>query len=117
MIRLRGGQTRNRDSVLFTVQEIFVLCRASILALRTTKISIHCVSEALSPGIKRPDRKAKYMRESSAEVKNEWSYSSTLSRAFIACKGANLIFTPLNFKGHFTPEVHPITGQEGPEVE
>jgi hypothetical protein len=48
--RLRGGQTKNRDSVLFTVQETFVVCRAFILALRTTQIPIQCVSEALSPG-------------------------------------------------------------------
>jgi len=56
--RLRGGQTRNLDSVLFTVQESFIFCRASILALRITPLPFQHVPEALSPGIKGPEREA-----------------------------------------------------------
>jgi len=54
--RLRGGQTRNLDTVLFTVQESFTFCRASIPALRTTQLPNQRVPGALSPGIKRPKR-------------------------------------------------------------
>ena len=59
--RLRGGQTRNLDTVLFTVQESFVSCRASIPALRTTQLPNQRVPGALSPGIKRPEREATYV--------------------------------------------------------
>ena len=34
---------------------------------------------ALSPGVKRPGRKVDYSPPSSAEVKNEWSYTSAPS--------------------------------------
>jgi len=58
MSRLRGGQTRNLDTVLFTVQESFAFCRASIPALRTTQLPNQRVPGALSPGIKRSEREA-----------------------------------------------------------
>jgi hypothetical protein len=39
---------------------------------------------ALSLGVKRPGREADHSHKSSAEVKNAWSYTSTLRYAFMA---------------------------------
>jgi hypothetical protein len=41
----------------------------------------------LSLGLKQPGCEAHHLAESSAEVENEWSYSSTLLYAFIAYTG------------------------------
>jgi hypothetical protein len=41
-------------------------------------------TRALSVGIKRPGREADYSPPSSAEVKNEWSYTSTPQYVFVA---------------------------------
>ena len=37
-------------------------------------------------GVKRPGREAEHSPPSSAEIKNEWSYTPTASYAFVACK-------------------------------
>ena len=43
-------------------------------------------------GVKRPKRDADHAPPSSAEVKNDWSYISTLPYVFMACRGTNLPF-------------------------
>jgi len=49
-------------------------CRS---ALGPTQPPIQCVLVVVSPGVKRPDRKADHSSPSVAEVKNVWSYTST----------------------------------------
>jgi hypothetical protein len=46
-------------------------------ALRPTQPPIQWVAGALSLGVKRPGREVNHSPPSSAEVKNEWSYTST----------------------------------------
>lgn len=41
-----------------------------------------CVTESLSPGVKRPGREAPRIPPSSAEIENSWSYSLFISSAF-----------------------------------
>lgn len=49
--------------------------------------SIQSVQVSLHPAVKRPERAARHVPESSAEVKNKWSSTSTSLRAFKAWKG------------------------------
>jgi hypothetical protein len=57
---------------------IFLFATASRPALGPTQLPIHWVPRALSLGVMRPVRKADHPPPSSAEVKNTWSYTSTL---------------------------------------
>jgi hypothetical protein len=57
--------------------EIFLFTTASRQALRPTQPPIQGVLRVLSPGVKRPGREAGHSPNFSAEVKNEWSYTST----------------------------------------
>jgi hypothetical protein len=63
---------------------IFLFTTASRPALRPIQPPIQCVPEALSLGIKRPGREADHSFPSTAEVKNAWSYTSTLPYVFMA---------------------------------
>jgi hypothetical protein len=53
-------------------------------ALAPTQLPIQWVPEALSLRVKRPGREADHLPPSGAEVKNEWSYTSTPQYAFMA---------------------------------
>ena len=48
------------------------------LALKPAQPFVQWVLEVLSPGVKQPGHEADNPASSSAEVKNEWSYTSTL---------------------------------------
>jgi hypothetical protein len=54
-----------------------LLIAASRPALRPTQSPIQWVPGAPYLGVKRPGREADHLTPSSAEVKNEWSYTST----------------------------------------
>jgi hypothetical protein len=64
---------------------IFLLTPASRPALEPTEPPIQWSPEALSLGVKRPDREADHSPPSSAEVKNAWSYASTPQCSFMIC--------------------------------
>jgi hypothetical protein len=49
----------------------------TVQTLGPTHPSIQCVPAALSPGVKWPGREVDHSPPSNAEVKNEWSYTST----------------------------------------
>jgi hypothetical protein len=51
----------------------------SRMALGPTQSPIHWVPGALSLGVKRPGREADHSSPSSAEVKNAWTYTPTLT--------------------------------------
>jgi hypothetical protein len=58
---------------------IFLFTTVSRQALEPTQPPIQWVPRALSLGIKWPGREADHSLPSSAEIKNAWSYTSTLS--------------------------------------
>jgi hypothetical protein len=71
------------DKFVGYYQVVFVLflqlkLTASRLALGPTQPPIQWVPGALSLGVKRPEREADHSPPSSAEVKNAWSYTTTL---------------------------------------
>jgi len=53
----------------------FLYATASRSALGPTQTPIHWVPEALSPEVKRPERKADHSSACSTEVKNAWNYN------------------------------------------
>jgi hypothetical protein len=57
---------------------IFFFTTASRMALVHTHSRIQWVTGTLSVGVKRPGREADHSPPSSTEVKNAWSYTSTL---------------------------------------
>jgi hypothetical protein len=59
---------------------IFLFATASRPALDTTQ---PMAKAAFFPGVKRPGREADHSPPSSAEVKNAWSYTSTLQYVFM----------------------------------
>jgi hypothetical protein len=63
---------------------IFLFATVSRPALGFTQPLTQCVPGALSLGVKWPGREADHSPPSSAEVKNEWSYTSTPQYAFVA---------------------------------
>jgi hypothetical protein len=63
---------------------ICLFTTTSRTALRPTQPPIQWVPGVLSLGVKRPGREAKHWPPSSAEVKNEWSYTSTIRYTSIA---------------------------------
>jgi hypothetical protein len=62
----------------------FTFTTVSRQALGRTQYPIQWVPQALSLRLKRPKREADHSPPSSSEVKNEWSYTSTLQYAFMA---------------------------------
>jgi hypothetical protein len=56
---------------------IFLFNTVSRPALGPTQPTIQWVPGILSLGVKRPGREADHSPPSSAEIKNEWSYTST----------------------------------------
>jgi hypothetical protein len=77
---------------------IFLFTTASRPVLGPTQPPIQLVRGALSLGVKRPGREADHSSPSSAEVKNAWSYTSTLPiclHGVVVCwsTGTNLPFT------------------------
>jgi hypothetical protein len=69
--RLRAGLPRFDSR---RGQELFVFVNASRPALVATHPSIQWVPAANSMGVKWPGREADHSPQSSAKVKNEWSY-------------------------------------------
>jgi hypothetical protein len=63
---------------------IFLFTTVSRTALGATQPPIQWVPRALSLGVKRLGREADHSPPSSAEVKNEWSYTSTPRYIFMA---------------------------------
>jgi hypothetical protein len=63
--------------------ETILFAAVSIPALECTQPPVQLIS-ALSPGLKRPGREADFPPPSNAEVKNAWSYTSTLSYFYMA---------------------------------
>jgi hypothetical protein len=83
---LRGLQ---KDNFIFfycmgieNLKEIILLPKASRSALGLTQPPVERV---FPRGVKRPWREADHSPPSSAEVKNEWSYTPTAPYAFVAC--------------------------------
>jgi hypothetical protein len=64
-------------------QGTFLFATALRSALGSTQLPIQCVSGALSLGVKWPGREADHSFPSSADVKNAWSYISTLPHVFM----------------------------------
>jgi hypothetical protein len=62
---------------------IFLFTTLSRPALGPTQPPIQCVPGAVSLRVKRPGREADHSLPSSAEVKNAWSYTSTLQYSFM----------------------------------
>jgi hypothetical protein len=62
---------------------IFLSATASRTALGPTQPPIQWLPGALSLGVKRPGRETDHSPPSSAEIKNAWSYTSTLQYAFM----------------------------------
>jgi hypothetical protein len=61
---------------------IFLFATGSRLAVGLTQRPIQCVPAALVPGVKRPGNETDHS-PSRAEVKNAWSFTSTLQHVFI----------------------------------
>jgi hypothetical protein len=57
---------------------IFLFTTASRTALEPTQPPIQWVPATVSLGVKQPERDADHSPPSSSEVKNAWSYTSTL---------------------------------------
>jgi hypothetical protein len=69
--------------------EICMVSKAFILAVGPMPPFSNSV--ALSPGVHQPEHETYCIPPSSTEVKNEWSYYSTPSYAFMACKGITFL--------------------------
>jgi hypothetical protein len=65
-------------------KEFFLLDTASRPALEPTQPPIQWVPGALSQGLRRPGHEADHSPPLNAEVKNAWSYTSTLPYVFMA---------------------------------
>ena len=74
-----------------TGQEIFLFSRP---VMGPTQPPIHWVPGAMPSRVKRPGRQFDHSPPSSAEVKNEWSHTSTSTRAFVMCGGITLLLMP-----------------------
>jgi hypothetical protein len=64
---------------------IFLFTTASRKVLRPTQPPIQWAPGVLSLGVKRPGREANHSPPSSAEIKNAWSYTSTLPNRSLWC--------------------------------
>jgi len=74
-----GKQAQQQGVQFLAGVGIFLLfATMSRLALGSTQPLIHCVLGTLALGLKQLGHEADHSCPSSAEVKNEWSYTSTL---------------------------------------
>jgi hypothetical protein len=64
---------------------IFLFTTVTRPALVPTQPPIQWIPGALSLGVKRPGREADHSPPPSTEVRNAWSYNSTLQYAFTEC--------------------------------
>jgi hypothetical protein len=55
-----------------------------------------CVRKSLSLKVKLPEREADHSPISSADGKNEWSYTATIVYVLMMYKGTNVSFISLN---------------------
>jgi hypothetical protein len=103
----RCAQLKHRDRFTFTFS-------ASRPALGPTQSSIQWTPESLSMGVKRPRREADHSPPSSAEVKNAWSYTSTLpirlhGIVLSYSTGTTLILTCILCEYMYDPPSHKIS--------
>jgi hypothetical protein len=83
--RLRTGKPRNRSSSKF-----------SLLQSNNSGSGAYPTSYTLNIGgsisrVKRPDRTADHLPLTSADGRNEWSYTSSLTYTFFLCTGTRLL--------------------------
>ena len=78
-------------------REISCFWKSSIPVLGPTESPNQGVLGAPSSGVKRQGHELEHSSPSSAEVKNEWIYTSTLSYAFIVCTRTVLPFPLKDF--------------------
>jgi hypothetical protein len=69
---------------IYRLHELDYFTTVSRLALGPTQPPIQWVPGTVSLGVKPPRREANHSPPSSTEVKNEWSYTSTLQYIFMA---------------------------------
>jgi hypothetical protein len=62
-----------------------VLKQVSMIQVLVSSSLFQWVPGTLSPGVKQPECNAYNLSPPSAEVRNEWNYTCTPSRAFMAC--------------------------------
>jgi hypothetical protein len=74
---VQGQATGWTARVRFPAVQDFSLLPASRPTPGTTQPPIQWLAEALSPGVKQPEREADHLPPTSAEVKNTWIYTST----------------------------------------
>jgi hypothetical protein len=82
VISLRAWTIGDRFSAEAVI--LFVLATASRPTLKPTQTNIQWVPGSLSPGVKRPGREAHTSSPFSSEVKNTWSYTTTLAYVFVS---------------------------------
>jgi hypothetical protein len=88
-MRLWADWWRKCGLVLSRVKELYLIFRKLTLSLGPTD-PVKEVPGALPSGWKWPGPQADHWPPSSDDVKNEWSYSSIASCAFMACTGTTL---------------------------
>lgn len=91
VVRLWATQLRNLVSIPGKSKRFFSSPLTSISVVLPTQPFMWLVlTEAYFPGTSWPGREDKHSHPSGAEVKNEWSYASTFSYAFMACTGTSI---------------------------
>jgi hypothetical protein len=58
-----------------------------------------------SVGVKQSMHETYHLTPSSADVRNEWTYTSTLPYSFMPCTGTNLPFTGTALQGDTVPQI------------
>jgi hypothetical protein len=77
VIRLRVGRSGFNYRQVQWWEEFFLFTTASRPALGPTQPPIQRILRPLTPGVKRPGREANHSPLPTADVKNEWRYTST----------------------------------------
>lgn len=91
VVRLWATQLRNLVSIPGKSKRFFSSPLTSISVVLPTQPFMWLVlTEAYFAGTSWPGREDKHSHPSGAEVKNEWSYASTFSYAFMACTGTSI---------------------------
>jgi len=78
MTGLQDGQSKKSNSIPGRGR------RCAISPARTARL------RGILPGVKRPGREVHHLPSNSAEVKNEWSYTTIFSHNLMACGGTLL---------------------------